>query len=79
MVSKRGNGPVDTAFLRGGTGRSEENEPSSLDIDSYVKVTPLGRLAVPGDIVGPIMFLLGADSGFMTGQTLWVNGGGYMP
>ncbi|MGI9499281.1 MAG: SDR family oxidoreductase [Geminicoccaceae bacterium] len=42
-------------------------------------MTPLGRMAEPGDVVGPIMFLLGPDSGFMTGQTLWVNGGGYMP
>ena len=42
-------------------------------------MTPLARMATPQDIVGPIMFLLGEDSKFMTGQTLWVNGGGYMP
>ena len=70
---------VDTAFLRGGTGRSDENEPISLNIENYVKITPLARMAVPEDIVGPIIFLLGSDSRFMTGQTLWVNGGGYMP
>ena len=78
-VNAIGPAAVDTAFLRGGTGRSDEDEPSSLDIANYVKVTPLGRLAQPDDIVGPIMFLLGPDSKFMTGQTLWVNGGGYMP
>jgi NAD(P)-dependent dehydrogenase (short-subunit alcohol dehydrogenase family) len=70
---------VDTAFLRGGTGRSNEDEPSSLDIDAYTKLTPLRRMATPDDVVGPILFLLGPDSSFMTGQTLWVNGGGYMP
>ena len=26
-----------------------------------------------------VMFLLGAQSAYMTGQTLWVNGGAYMP
>ena len=78
-VNAVGPSAVDTAFLRGGTGRSDENEQLSLDIDNYIKITPLARMALPDDIVGPIMFLLGSDSGFMTGQTLWVNGGGYMP
>jgi len=78
-VNAVGPAAVDTAFLRGGTGRSDENEAVSLNVDQYVNVTPLARLAVPEDIVGPVMFLLGPDSAFMTGQTLWVNGGGYMP
>ncbi len=78
-VNAVGPSAVDTAFLRGGTGRSDENEPISLNIENYVKITPLARMAVPEDIVGPIIFLLGSDSRFMTGQTLWVNGGGYMP
>ncbi|MEM9199642.1 MAG: SDR family oxidoreductase [Pseudomonadota bacterium] len=70
---------VDTAFLRGGTGRSDERQAAQLDIDAYTRMTPLARMAQPEDITGPILFLLGPDSGFMTGQTLWVNGGGYMP
>ena len=78
-VNAVGPSAVDTAFLRGGTGRSDENDPLSLDIDNYIKITPLARMALADDVVGPIMFLLGSDSGFMTGQTLWVNGGGYMP
>ena len=78
-VNAVGPAAVDTAFLRGGTGRSNEDQPSSLDIDAYIRMTPLGRMAEPDDVVGPIMFLLEPDSGFMTGQTLWVNGGGYMP
>ncbi|MGH3262140.1 MAG: SDR family NAD(P)-dependent oxidoreductase [Trebonia sp.] len=40
---------------------------------------PLGRVARPTDVAGAVAFLLGADSGFMTGQTLHVNGGTYMP
>jgi len=72
-------GAVDTAFLRGGTGRSEERNSSMLDIAAYSNVIPMRRIAVPEDIVGPIMFLLGPQSAYMTGQTLWVNGGIYMP
>ena len=68
---------VDTAFLRGGTGRIEnENQPPThLDVDAYVRNIPLGRLAQPEDIIGPILFLLGDAARYMTGQTLYVNGG----
>lgn len=72
-------GLVDTAFLRGGTGRSEESGDSIVNLDAYKAMTPLNRVAVPQDVTGPVRFLLGPDSGFMTGQVLWVNGGGYMP
>lgn len=72
-------GAVDTAFLRGGTGRSDEARKASIDAEAYARLVPLGRMAVVDDVVGPIRFLIGADSRFMTGQTLWVNGGQYMP
>ncbi len=74
-----GPGAVDTAFLRGGTGRSDEKGDPTLDIGAYSAMIPLKRIALPEDIVGPIMFLLGEESRYMTGQTLWVNGGAYMP
>jgi 3-oxoacyl-[acyl-carrier protein] reductase len=70
---------VDTAFLRGGTGRSDEDREANLHIEHYVNAMPMKRLAVPDDVVGPIMFLLSDASGYMTGQVLWVNGGSYMP
>lgn len=78
-VNAVGPAAVDTAFLRGGTGRSSEDKTPHLDIDAYINITPLARMATADDVVGPTMFLLGPDSGFMTGQVLWVNGGGYMP
>ena len=78
-VNAVGPAAVDTAFLRGGTGRSGEDETPHLDFDAYVAMTPLARMATPQDMVGPTLFLLGPDSAFMTGQVLWVNGGGYMP
>jgi 3-oxoacyl-[acyl-carrier protein] reductase len=36
---------------------------------------PLGRLGVPADIAGPVAFLASDDAGWMTGQTLTVDGG----
>lgn len=71
---------VDTAFLRGGTGRGrEDGPPERLDLDAYEQRVPLGRIATPADIVGPILFLLGPASAYLTGQTLHVNGGLLMP
>lgn len=69
---------VDTAFLRGGTGRSDETEPSRIDHAAYTKAIPLGRIAQPRDVTGPILFLLSQAAGYMTGQVLHVNGGTYM-
>ena len=36
---------------------------------------PKGRLAEPRDIVGSVLFLCSADAGYITGQTLYVDGG----
>ncbi|MGB6120033.1 MAG: SDR family oxidoreductase [Mesorhizobium sp.] len=72
-------GLVDTAFLRGGTGRSDEKGDSVVDFAPYLSAIPMKRLAQPEDIVGPTRFLLGPDSAYMTGQVLWVNGGAFMP
>ncbi len=72
-------GMVDTAFVRGGTGRSNEDGEPEMNMEAYRQMTPLKRMAVAKDVTGPIRFLLGPDSGFMTGQVLWVNGGGFMP
>ena len=69
---------VDTAFLRGGTGRSDEAAAPRVDPQSYGSVVPLGRIASAADVVGPVLFLLSDASAYMTGQTLHVNGGTYM-
>ena len=36
---------------------------------------PLGRIADPKDIVGAVLFFCSEASGFVTGQTLYVDGG----
>lgn len=40
---------------------------------------PMGRAAAPGDIAEGVAFLAGDEAGYMTGQTLHVNGGMVMP
>ena len=37
--------------------------------------TPIGRLGVPHDIAGPVLFLTSAAASWITGQTLPVDGG----
>jgi 3-oxoacyl-[acyl-carrier protein] reductase len=69
---------VDTAFLRGGTGRSDESQPTRFDTAAYGRSIPLGRIAQPEDIVGPILFFLSDAARYVTGQTLQVNGGAFM-
>lgn len=64
---------VDSEFLTGGTGRTPR--PGHLDVAAYGQQIPLGRIAVPDDIVGPILFLLSPAAGYISGQTLIVNGG----
>src|SRR5690554_6505332 len=39
----------------------------------------LGRLGEPGEIARAVAFLAGPDAGYITGETLHVNGGMYMP
>ena len=70
---------VDTAFLTGGTGRSRSSDTPVLDRDAVAASIPLKRLATPEDIADPILFLLSDHARYITGQTLYVNGGAYMP
>jgi len=43
--------------------------------ERIIRRTPLGRLATAEDVVGAVRYLTGADSRFITGQTLVVDGG----
>ena len=70
---------VNTAFLHGGTGRSDEQADSLVDKTAIIANTPVGRMAEPQDIAGPILFLLSSAASYITGQVLYVNGGSYMP
>ena len=71
---------IDKPSLRAvtGTGRSDEDRPTRFDVETYGRAIPLGRIAVPEDIVGPILFLMGEAARYVTGQVLHVNGGWMM-
>jgi 3-oxoacyl-[acyl-carrier protein] reductase len=43
--------------------------------EMIIAQTPMRRIASPEDITGPVMFLASDWSRFMTGQTLYVDGG----
>jgi NAD(P)-dependent dehydrogenase (short-subunit alcohol dehydrogenase family) len=42
---------------------------------TWAAVTPLGRVGKPLDIARAVAFLLGDTADFITGQTIWVDGG----
>jgi len=64
-------GVTDTAQPR--YGHSEE------EIAAMAHSIPLGRIGTPDDIARVAVFLVSEEAGYMTGQTLYVNGGTYMP
>ena len=62
-------GYVDTRMLEG---------VKDEVMDAIVKAIPVGRLGQPEDIAHAVAFLASAESAFITGANLDVNGGQYM-
>ncbi|WP_312115636.1 SDR family oxidoreductase [Brevibacillus reuszeri] len=60
-------GPVNTELFS--QGKSQEQ------IDAIVRMNSFQRLGEPEDIIGAVLFLAGAESQWVTGQTIRVNGG----
>lgn len=60
-------GPVNTDLM-------VENYSKKI-IDKLASETPMGRIAKPEDIAKAILFFASADSDFVNGQTLIVDGG----
>jgi 3-oxoacyl-[acyl-carrier protein] reductase len=43
--------------------------------DAWGSITPLGRVGMPVDVGRAVAFLASSDSSFISGQTIWVDGG----
>ena len=56
-----------------------ETDRTNDEADNYgekwSQLTPLRRVGTPADLVGPVLFLESEASAFVTGQTIWVDGG----
>jgi NAD(P)-dependent dehydrogenase (short-subunit alcohol dehydrogenase family) len=53
----------------------EDTEKGNATRNAMLSRIPLGRLAEPDDLVGPIMFFFSQASKFCTGQVLYLDGG----
>lgn len=74
-----GDGIRVNCVAPGSTLSEEDPDPDVLDYRSArIADRALPRVQVPEDLVGPVSFLLGPDSDFVTGQTLVVDGGSFM-
>ena len=62
-------GPTETELFRA------NNPPGSQGEARYLSGVPIGRFGQPEEIAAAITFLLSESSGFITGQTLFVDGG----
>jgi NAD(P)-dependent dehydrogenase (short-subunit alcohol dehydrogenase family) len=62
-------GPTETELFRANNPQGSEGEAR------YLSKVPMGRFAQPKEIAAAIAFFAGEDAVFITGQTLFVDGG----
>jgi 3-oxoacyl-[acyl-carrier protein] reductase len=55
------------------TDRTAEEAPDYAA--SWSPITPMGRVGTPEDVAGAVLFFASKAARFITGQTLWVDGG----
>jgi NAD(P)-dependent dehydrogenase (short-subunit alcohol dehydrogenase family) len=67
-------GFIDTPMLR----KSEERGRLGGTVDDHIARTPVRRVGKPEDIAAACAFLISDEAGYITGQTLRVNGGMYV-
>lgn len=62
-------GPIETKMYR-----EHHPEKSAAANEKLLKI-PLKRIGKPNEIAAVVEFLLSDDAGFITGQTIFVDGG----
>jgi 3-oxoacyl-[acyl-carrier protein] reductase len=76
MARELGSWGIRVNSVAPGYLRTEMSETLKAEqLEKILRRTPLGRLGVPEDVVGPVKFLLSDESAFITGQVLTVDGG----
>ena len=53
----------------------EDNDHANSSREKFIDRIPLGRLAEPEDLAGPLLFLVSPASDFHTGHTIYPDGG----
>lgn len=61
-------GFIDTPMLRA----------SPVDVEAFTEALPMRRMGQPEDIAAACAFLASEEAGYLTGQTISMNGGRYM-
>jgi 3-oxoacyl-[acyl-carrier protein] reductase len=51
-----------------------EKDPAEMKA-RYLSTVPAGHWGTPADVAGAVAYFAGEDAGFVTGQTISVNGG----
>jgi NAD(P)-dependent dehydrogenase (short-subunit alcohol dehydrogenase family) len=76
-VALAGHGIRVNAVGPGSMAKFQEMEPRDrLDLDDYERQRiPLGRLGVGGEVAAAVMFLASREAAYVTGTTLYVDGG----
>lgn len=62
-------GPVETELFR------ENSPPGSEGEQRFLSIVPMRRLGKPDELAAAIAFLLSEEASYITGQTLFVDGG----
>ncbi len=72
----RVNAVAPTVFRSDLTAWMYEDNPRATAVrEAFLARIPLGRLAEPDDVTGPVRFFLSDAARFITGQVLYVDGG----